>query len=69
MKEQSEILDIVNELKFKSGHIALYLVALLFAIELNSTWLIIVFSILLSCNIFYKCNKRFKLIFFKTTKN
>lgn len=62
MKEQTEILKILNDLHNKSGHIALYFVALLFAIELYSLWLIITFSILICFNIMFKLNKHFKFI-------
>lgn len=46
-QEQSKILTILNELKGKSSNAAIYLVALLFAIELNSLWLIITLSVFL----------------------
>jgi hypothetical protein len=49
--EFSKIFDILNDLKVKTSNASIYLVALLFAIELNSIWLIIIFSILLSINV------------------
>ena len=49
--EFSKIFDILNDLKVKTSNASIYLVALLFAIELNSSWLIIIFSILLIINV------------------
>lgn len=49
--EFSKIFDILNDLKVKTSNASIYLVALLFAIELNSIWLIIIFSILLIINV------------------
>jgi hypothetical protein len=48
MDEQNEIIKILGDLKQKTSNAAIYLVALLFAIELHSLWLVITFSSLIS---------------------
>lgn len=65
MEKQNEILEILSDLKIKTSNAAIYLVALLFAIELNSTWLIIVFSCLIVFNLLYRLNNKFKFMFIK----
>ena len=68
MKEQNEIIEQIKELKTPNSNPAIYLVSLLFAIELNCVWLIIVFSCLFGINIFCRLNKKYKFITIETSQ-
>jgi len=58
---------ILNTIKSKNNNVSLYFIALLFAIALKVTWLIIVFSVLFTICIFIYFNNKFNLI--RITKN
>jgi hypothetical protein len=53
--------SISNNIK-RYNNLSIYFVALLFAISLNTTWLIVVFSILLGINLLIYLNSIFKFI-------
>lgn len=55
------IQSISNNIK-RYNNLSIYFVALLFAISLNTTWLIVIFSILLGVNLLIYLNSIFKFI-------
>ena len=60
---------ILNTIKSKNNNASLYLIALLFAIALKITWLIIVFSVFFTICIFIYFNNKFNFINIKTIKS
>lgn len=59
---QEIISVIVKNIKSRTTNIMIYLIALLFAIELNAVWLIWIFSILTSISFFIFINLKFNII-------
>jgi hypothetical protein len=60
---------ILNTIKSKNNNASLYFIALLFAIALKITWLIIVFAVFFTICIFIYFNNKFNFINIKTIKS
>lgn len=58
---QEIVNSIVKNIKSRTTNIMIYIIALLFAIELNAAWLIWIFSILAGISFLIKINLKFNI--------